>query len=449
MSHSSFSLEEFAGNGVLNEILDDLTADGWDDVPTLKKMTASDMDSLRLTEAERDALELRLYLHDRNLMQYGNVLESSGERLRELLNISPSELVSNYGMRRGHVARFHDRLYATSAGSLASNSRCPEEADVYSEAGSYLSRQSESIPAEIHNFVNDNGAVRQTLHKRHGSDAAAASSLNSYNRSYSENDVVPIHGIVANKDSPARLCGLIRSRRVMNDVTPLSILEKIYVQRLAPEYKKGMMVTGGPETGCELSLLPPMKAAELWAHRPVVFLCVRRPGCLMCRAEAHRLYARKSIFDSYNIQLVAVLNEHIDSEVKEFWPRYWGGMVVVDRNRDFFKALGAGKLRKGNLITGFFFNRQARRNWKRATATGFEYNNNGEGHFKGGMYILGPGKTGVAYQFIERTFGDWAPLEEVLDVCNNLQKQPLRKESLSVHHEEKPSSTDELDEDLL
>lgn len=36
----------------------------------------------------------------------------------------------------------------------------------------------------------------------------------------------------------------------------------------------------------------------------------------MCRAEAHRLYARKSIFDSLGIQLVAILNEQIDFEVR-------------------------------------------------------------------------------------------------------------------------------------
>jgi hypothetical protein len=107
--------------------------------------------------------------------------------------------------------------------------------------------------------------------------------------------------------------------------------------------------------------------------------------------------------------------------VKVFWPRYWGGLTVVDRNRDLFKSLGGGKLLKDDVVTGFLFNAQARRNWKRATATGFSYNLKGEGTIKGGLYIVGPGKTGVAYQFVERNFGDWAPLEEVLDVCTKLQ----------------------------
>lgn len=37
--------------------------------------------------------------------------------------------------------------------------------------------------------------------------------------------------------------------------------------------------------------------------------------CIMCRAEAHQLYAKKPIFDALGVQLYAVLHEHIESEV--------------------------------------------------------------------------------------------------------------------------------------
>lgn len=37
--------------------------------------------------------------------------------------------------------------------------------------------------------------------------------------------------------------------------------------------------------------------------------------CVMCRAEAHQLYARKPIFDAMGVQLVVCLNEHNDAEV--------------------------------------------------------------------------------------------------------------------------------------
>jgi hypothetical protein len=142
--------------------------------------------------------------------------------------------------------------------------------------------------------------------------------------------------------------------------------------------------------------------------------------CIMCRGEAHQLYARKPIFDAMGVQLVVVLNEHIESEVRAFWPHYWAGTVLLDESREFFKALGGGKLRKGNLITGFIFSPRAIQNWKRAKTTGIQYNTVGEGLIKGGLYILGSGKTGVLYQFIEKEFGDWAPLDEIFKVCQSL-----------------------------
>lgn len=99
----------------------------------------------------------------------------------------------------------------------------------------------------------------------------------------------------------------------------------------------------------------------------------------------------------------------------------------MDQNRDFFKALGGGVLPKESFITGFIFNPVARANYQRAKATGIESNLKGDGTIKGGLLIVRPGRGGVAYQFVERNFGDWAPLEEVLEVCAKLQQQLVRK----------------------
>lgn len=163
----------------------------------------------------------------------------------------------------------------------------------------------------------------------------------------------------------------------------------------------------------------------------------------MCRAEAHQIYARKPIFDALGFQLFAVIHEHIESEVfmkildpsthptclakivvmqvQDFWPRYWGGSVIFDQGRGFFKALGGGKLMKEKFLSGFVFNPRAIANYKRAKAVGLKQNFNGEGEIKGGLFILGSGKNGIAYQFIERNFGDWAPLSEVIEICTKLQ----------------------------
>lgn len=93
----------------------------------------------------------------------------------------------------------------------------------------------------------------------------------------------------------------------------------------------------------------------------------------------------------------------------------------MDKSRDFFKALGGGTLPKDDFITGFICNPIARGNFRRAKASGIHNNLNGGGLIKGGLLVVRQGRGGVAYQFVERNFGDWAPLEEVLEVCGKLQ----------------------------
>lgn len=114
-------------------------------------------------------------------------------------------------------------------------------------------------------------------------------------------------------------------------------------------------------------------------------------------------------------------------QVKDFWPRYWGGVVLFDRGRDFFKALGGGSLLKDKFISGFLLNPRALANYKRAKAMDIDKNFIGEGEIKGGLFIVGSGKTGIAYQFIERNFGDWAPLPEVIEICTQMQVIVIRE----------------------
>lgn len=218
----------------------------------------------------QDALELRTYLHDRNLMQYADQLEESGKRLPELLSTTPGDLVSQYGMRRGHVARFVDRSSACGV-ILPSDLTLPARkrpGDADSDVSSFVSRISD--PSDAH-------AGSLPGHRRRPSHES--SNFRHFDSDGNKTDdggdkAVPIKGIVANGDTPPRLCGLVQPKRVTNDVTPLSILEKIYVQKLVPEHKAGI----SPWVDGELKLPPPMKASELWARNTVLLLCVRRPG---------------------------------------------------------------------------------------------------------------------------------------------------------------------------
>ncbi|CAL5416327.1 unnamed protein product [Camellia sinensis] len=101
-----FPVEDFVGNGALKGILPKLLEEGWDNVWNLKLMKLEDMDAINMTQQQKDALEMRLYLCHRALMQYGDKLEESGKSLAKLLELSNEDLSAQFGMKRGHIASF-------------------------------------------------------------------------------------------------------------------------------------------------------------------------------------------------------------------------------------------------------------------------------------------------------------------------------------------------------
>lgn len=435
---ASFSLEDFVGNGALQDILPTLVSDGWDDVPTLKMMSAEDMDAHKLTQRQRDALAIRTYLHDRSLMEYADKLEASGKDLPELLNSSPAALSTQYGMKRGHVARFIDRTMACGIVMPPSLSPVPgrrrRSSSTLSKVSMDTSPPLSLFGANSSSAYGSESSPKATPTLRHnpglGDSVSDLGREREPPQAPAGSTPAPFKGIVAAAPTEPRLCGFVNPPPVAKDVAPLSVLDKIFLQKLTPEYRPGV----DPWGQGEIKVPPPMKASDIWSTKPTIVFCIRRPGCVMCRAEAHQLYSRKPIFDALGVQLVAVLNELIDAEVKSFWPRFWGGMILVDKKRDFFKALGGGILPKESFITGFIFNPVARENFKRARATGIHNNLHGEATIKGGLLIVRPGRGGIAYQFVERNFGDWAPLEEVLEVCGKLQLRPDTIEESSVDY---------------
>ncbi|XP_047324721.1 thioredoxin-like protein AAED1, chloroplastic [Impatiens glandulifera] len=398
---ASFSVEDFVGNGSLKELLPKLLDDGWDDVPSLKLMNAEDMDSINMTQQQKDALEIRKYLHDRVLMQYSDKLEASRLSLPELLSLATGDLLSQFGMKRGHIARFTNRAASCSTDPLPSSFTLPSRRREPSRKNSIISNNSMKYQSMSKSSKHDSSTIEQSI------------------ADLRTNDGHIFKGIVSSVPAESRACGCVQPPPVVDQVAPYSSMENLSVQKITPEYKIGIEQLVKTKA-------PPMKASELWRDQPALFLCIRRPGCIMCRAESHQLYARKPIFDALGIQLFVVLHEHIEAEVKDFWPRYWGGAVLYDKGMGFFKALGGGNLMKDKFISGFLFNSRARANYKRAKAIGVEQNFKGEGEIKGGIFIVGKGRSGVAYQFIERNFGDWAPHSEIIEICTRLQEnQPL------------------------
>ncbi|KAJ0038654.1 hypothetical protein Pint_23427 [Pistacia integerrima] len=404
---ASFSMEDFVGNGALKGLLPKLLEEGWDDVPTLKIMNSEDMDAINMSQQQKDALEIRSYLHDRVLMQYGDVFETSGKSLPELLILRSGDLSSQFGMKRGHIARFMDRTSACTDPLPKSQVLSARRTISTTSRNNTIYKSYASVSSK-----KMQGITRSPT----GTGANSGKALEQSASDFKIKDGYIFKGIVAAGPAEPRACGCVQPPPISDQAAPYSAIENISIEKLTPEYKIGMERLVKTKT-------PPMKALVLWLEKPTVLLCIRRPGCIMCRAEAHQLYAKKPLFDALGVQLVAVLHEYIESEVKDFWPRYWGGVIAYDQGREFFKALGGGKLLKDKFLSGFVFNPRAIVNYKRAKAMGVEQNFKGEGEIKGGLFIVGRGRSGIAYQFIERNFGDWAPVAEVIEICTQLQNQ--------------------------
>ncbi|KAL7177783.1 hypothetical protein ACSBR2_031029 [Camellia fascicularis] len=107
-----FPLEDFVGNGALKGILPKLLEEGWDNVRNLKLMKSEDMDAINMTQQQKDALEMRSYLHHRALMQYGDKLEESGKSLAKLLELSNDDLSAQFLGKKNQLLSFTGTTYS-------------------------------------------------------------------------------------------------------------------------------------------------------------------------------------------------------------------------------------------------------------------------------------------------------------------------------------------------
>ena len=62
----------------------------------------------------------------------------------------------------------------------------------------------------------------------------------------------------------------------------------------------------------------------------------------MCRTQAKKLWALKDFFQANGINPVCIVHEWILPEVAAFNPSFWGGEVLLDKEKAFYKALGGG-----------------------------------------------------------------------------------------------------------
>lgn len=186
-------------------------------------------------------------------MQYADKMEESDKNLSDLLKLTTTELISQFEMKRGHIARFTNKT---------------KSIDSFKLRGATLRRRSSIIMRG-----EDSNSIPKS---NYGSNS---SSTNSTTRSLEQSmidmkikDGYVFKGIVACEPAEPRACGCVNPPPPVSDqVAPYNAIENISVQKLTPEYKIGM------EPLLKLKA-PPLKASELWRDKPAVFLCLRRPG---------------------------------------------------------------------------------------------------------------------------------------------------------------------------
>ncbi|KAJ1976998.1 hypothetical protein H4R35_002472 [Dimargaris xerosporica] len=122
-----------------------------------------------------------------------------------------------------------------------------------------------------------------------------------------------------------------------------------------------------------------IRSEALWQHEPALIFVVRRPGCVLCREQALALAARRQLIEEeYGVKMHAVVHEELGA--LEFQKEFWKGPLYLDTDKGFFKAT--------NIL--------------------------------GGVFVVRPGDQGVAYEYFEKFFGDHAPMDDMLPICQSL-----------------------------
>jgi hypothetical protein len=161
----------------------------------------------------------------------------------------------------------------------------------------------------------------------------------------------------------------------------------------------------------------PVAASSLWSDgRPLVIYLLRRPGCILCRATAQKLWREAEAITQAagggQNRLVCVAHEWLPAEIDAFRQGFWPGPVFKDDAKALFAALGDGTVRRASMLS--LINPFSRM-WshaKEAKKTVTDSNLKGDGLTLGGVMVVVGGKP--VWRFQERQFGDAPSAEDVL-----------------------------------
>lgn len=98
---------------------------------------------------------------------------------------------------------------------------------------------------------------------------------------------------------------------------------------------------------------PSTTLKQLVASDPVLLLAVRRPGCVLCRAQAQRLWKHKDEVEQLGFKLVCVVHQSLPAEIKAFAEHFWPGPLYLDETKSLYKLIHQGKVKKGGILSVF------------------------------------------------------------------------------------------------
>ncbi|KAF9924318.1 hypothetical protein FBU30_005684 [Linnemannia zychae] len=203
------------------------------------------------------------------------------------------------------------------------------------------------------------------------------------------------------------------------------------VQKIKTNYKdiRDITLTDFLDVDTETTLT----AHELWKDQATVVIVIRRPGCQFCREEARIFDAQRQIIEKeMGIKMVCIVHEKGGADI--FQKEFWHGKVYFDQNKDFYKAFGNGRLRTGGweqMARPSFWG-----NFIRNKKAGVKGNFVGDGSILGGLLLVQQGEQGIAYEHIERIWGDIARADRVLEACSRVSGVSFDKEKMKQAQQE-------------